>query len=279
MSEIDGLGVEGGKARSPTYPYISLDLAIERAKKIFSQVKDHAQTREVMARVYGKPVTSSATIQTFATLQQYGLIEAVGPGLLKRLKVSTPTIILSNPYAPEKDIAQAKRHCALHPKIFRELWGRFETADLHDDVILYYLTREREAETGGAVFTEKAAREVLRVYRATLAYAGLASSDKSEPVELGENGDDSQGEEVASVTAPASTPEPTAPAVARPQKTERAMVLTSDERVLQTGMLSPTSEYRVLVTGKVGVKEIEWLIKKLEMDKEILATKPDSLEN
>jgi hypothetical protein len=43
------------------------------------------------------------------------------------------------------------------------------------------------------------------------------------------------------------------------------------ERILQSGMLSKTASYRVIVTGSVGVAEIERLVKKIEMDKEILA--------
>ena len=46
------------------------------------------------------------------------------------------------------------------------------------------------------------------------------------------------------------------------------------ERVLQSGMLSKIAYYRVVVSGPVGVAEIERLVKKLEMDKEILADLP-----
>ena len=43
------------------------------------------------------------------------------------------------------------------------------------------------------------------------------------------------------------------------------------ERELTTGMLSKGASFRLIVTGAVGEKEIERLIKKLELDKEILA--------
>jgi hypothetical protein len=43
------------------------------------------------------------------------------------------------------------------------------------------------------------------------------------------------------------------------------------ERELTTGMLSKEASFRLVVGGAVGVKEIERLIKKLELDKEILA--------
>jgi hypothetical protein len=43
------------------------------------------------------------------------------------------------------------------------------------------------------------------------------------------------------------------------------------EHELTTGLLSKDASFRLIVSGVVGVKEIERLIKKLELDKEILA--------
>jgi hypothetical protein len=44
------------------------------------------------------------------------------------------------------------------------------------------------------------------------------------------------------------------------------------ERELTSGILSKDANFRLIVSGPVGVKEIERLIAKLELDKEILAT-------
>ena len=48
------------------------------------------------------------------------------------------------------------------------------------------------------------------------------------------------------------------------------------ERELTTGLLAKDASFRLIVTGNIGVKEIERLIKKLELDKEILADPDDS---
>lgn len=45
------------------------------------------------------------------------------------------------------------------------------------------------------------------------------------------------------------------------------------------GILSKTATFRVIVGEKIGVKEIERLIAKLEMDKEILADEDDEDQN
>jgi hypothetical protein len=43
------------------------------------------------------------------------------------------------------------------------------------------------------------------------------------------------------------------------------------ERELTTGLLSKGASFRLIVSGHIGGKEIERLIKKLTLDKEILA--------
>ena len=52
----------------------------------------------------------------------------------------------------------------------------------------------------------------------------------------------------------------------------------SGERELTTGLLSKDANFRLIVSGPLGVKEIERLIAKLELDKEILA-EADASEN
>jgi hypothetical protein len=50
------------------------------------------------------------------------------------------------------------------------------------------------------------------------------------------------------------------------------------ERELTSGLLSRVANFRLIVSGSIGVKEIETLIKKLEIDKEILADESEDAE-
>ena len=43
------------------------------------------------------------------------------------------------------------------------------------------------------------------------------------------------------------------------------------ERELATGLLSKDADFRLVVSGEIGVKEIKWLIRKLQLDLEILS--------
>jgi hypothetical protein len=51
--------------------------------------------------------------------------------------------------------------------------------------------------------------------------------------------------------------------------------IMAGERELTTGMLAKEASFRLIVTGNIGVKEIDLLIRKLELDKEILADQED----
>ena len=122
-------------------------------------------------------------------------------------------------------------------------------------------------------FSEDGAEKFLRVYDETIAYAGLSDSDKidpdpeEEPLEEPGEGEDREGD-----PPPFSAPRSTAPPA------QDKVRLMEGERELTTGLLSKEASFRLIVNGRIGVKEIEMLIKKLQLDKEILADEEQSGE-
>ena len=73
-------------------------------------------------------------------------------------------------------------------------------------------------------------------------------------------------------TKPVIPLKPANPAALVPQGKVNLM---AGERELTTGLLAKEASFRLIVSGKIGVKEIERLIQKLEIDKEILADQED----
>ena len=49
--------------------------------------------------------------------------------------------------------------------------------------------------------------------------------------------------------------------------------------IFTTGLLAKDASFRLIVTGKIGAKEIDRLIAKLQLDKEILAESDDDEAN
>jgi hypothetical protein len=78
---------------------------------------------------------------------------------------------------------------------------------------------------------------------------------------------DASTEEVVDAPVQPETKPPSPPA---PTK-EATVTVMEGERVLTTGLLSKDASFRLIVSGPIGVREIERLMKKLELDKEILA--------
>lgn len=94
---------------------------------------------------------------------------------------------------------------------------------------------------------------------ATISFAKLSDSDKIAPGLQNDLPED-EGED--------GDPPPPPPAQGK-------VKIMAGERELTTGLLSKDANFRLIVSGPVGVKEIERLIKKLELDKEILADQED----
>jgi hypothetical protein len=117
------------------------------------------------------------------------------------------------------------------------------------------------------------------VYDATIGYAGLADSDKTEGAEDGFEEGESEGD-----GADVATPDPAKRHRERlavddhPKLHKQKVVLMEGERELTTGLLSKGASFRLIVSGHIGEKEIDRLIQKLELDKEILA-EPDEPES
>lgn len=267
MTDTEQNPIKAPQHRSPAYPYIALDAALERAGKIYRQVHDMPQPREVIANAYGKPA-SSATLQTLATLSQYGLLENVNDNGVRKMRVTSVARELLHPHAPADKVAEARKSAALAPAIFSEMWERYgDSRKYGDGILLYYLTRDREREQGAA-FTEKAAKEVLRIYRATMDYAGLSGGDKNSTQEPDEEVAPADNSILTKRMDEGVAEQGEGPAAGSKQ---RSIEMATGERELQTGILSKGASYRVIVSGKIGVREIERLIAKLELDKEILA--------
>jgi hypothetical protein len=149
---------------------------------------------------------------------------------------------------------------ALRPKVIRKYWSAWGTERGSDGACL-----DRLMDDG---FSSNGARQFLKVYDETIAFAKLSTSDKLPSTDTE---DESEG---AGADLGRDPPPPPPPGGSKAK-------LMAGERELTTGLLSKEANFRLLVSGPVGVKEIERLIAKLELDKEILAEAdaPDDLSD
>lgn len=196
------------KPRSPSYPGIALDTAIERARTLYQHEHHHSAPINSILSHWGYNPKSSGGLIAIAALKKYGLIEdeGSGEGRLAKLSERALAIVEDNlPDSPERD--EAIRAAALAPKINAEVWKKF-SGDLPSDLtIQHFLVREKR-------FTQEAALHYIRLFRRTISFAKLDDS-----VNLSDNNEDIERESVdavarrGTVTAAAQVPQVTPTAI------------------------------------------------------------------
>jgi hypothetical protein len=247
--------------RSPAYPNIPLKAAIDRLVEFDAHFKRSPARPEKIGDAWG--IKGKAYVdRTAAALRYYGLLEYQGSGKER-------TIVLSDwgkaylRSAQDETKRTVIKKAALLPKQLAFFWTQWGTDRPADAACLDELLFTHK-------FTEAGARDFLKVYDATIAYAGLTTSDKPEHKLVGEPEDDEAEAAEQDVENPPPPPPPPPPG--------NKVKVMAGERELTTGMLAKEASFRLIVTGNIGVKEIERLIKKLELDKEILAESDDAQE-
>jgi|HubBroStandDraft_6_1064221.scaffolds.fasta_scaffold00050_121 hypothetical protein len=238
--------------RSPAYPNIPLKAAIERLVEFDAHFKRSPARPEKIGEAWG--IKGKAYVdRTTAALRYYGLLEYQGGGKDRYIVTSDwgKAYLRS---AQEETKQTVIKKAALLPKQIAFFWSQWGTDRPADAACLDDLMFKHK-------FGEAGARDFLKVYDATISYAGLTSSDKPDPIA----GARQPEEEDAGGEAQEEQNPPPPPPLGGKVK------VMAGERELTTGMLAKDASFRLIVSGNIGVKEIERLIQKLEIDKEILA--------
>lgn len=254
------------KDRSPSFPFIPLKTAIERMEAFEKKFGRHPAPAAKAGLAWDMKEKSSQADQTLAALKSFGLVSYEGLGAARHASLTEEG---RNYLRAQQDVIkkQILKVCALRPKIMRIFWATWGADRPPDEVALDQLVLKNGFSDGGA-------RNFLKVYDDTVAYAGLTDTDK---VDLGnDDAVDSDGGDAESTGRPGDPQRSTdAPPPLVPQGKAKIM---AGERELTTGLLAKDASFRLIVSGQIGVKEIERLIKKLELDKEILAEQDEADE-
>jgi hypothetical protein len=250
------------KERSPSFPFIGLTKALERARAVYANARRHEVRMMDLAAAWDLGVKSSGTLQTVAALLAYGLLEDQGTGETRKFKITDLAFKALEDQRPGQREA-ALVEAAMKPRLIAEYIEKWKDGRPADGICISELRIDRS-------FTDDGAKLFLKVFDDTSGFTKGTESDKvpdtTKPTDgqkAVENGDNAADKKVAA----RNDPIPPKPAV---KQTERR-ILMENERELTTGMLAKGAGFRLIVTGKIGVKEIERLIQKLEIDKEILA--------
>ncbi|MCC7426091.1 MAG: hypothetical protein IT557_04235 [Alphaproteobacteria bacterium] len=246
--------------RSPAFPYIGLDKALERTRVLFDKAKRFDVRVADIAIDWGLTPKSSATDRTVAALVAFGLAETAGAGDAKKIKISEAGWRIledARPGVKEELLAKA----AVKPKAiadYSERWRDGRPDDTHAISDLRF--------DGG--FTEDGARIFLRVFDETVKFASRdGGRDRSDTPAVGSiDVPNSEGSQVA--TLPATR---LGTIGASPTTRLGTIGTSAGEREWLRGSLARESTFRLLVTGIIGPKEVRNLIKMLEVQAAVLA--------
>jgi hypothetical protein len=155
------------KGRSPSFPGVALETAVQRARTVYDKLRQHQVPLKSFTDAWGfKTPTSGPASVTFAALKKYGLVEDEGSGDARVGQLTDLAVDIIMKPEPLSAIQQA----ALTPPINREMWDRFKADIPPEDALRYEFVVKRG-------FTENGFRDFIRVYRDTVAYARLGETD------------------------------------------------------------------------------------------------------
>ena len=178
--------------RSPLYPFITLEKAVERAKTLYDVIKKGPSRAVTVVGAWNYGPKSSGGLQTIAALKQFGMLADQGVGEGRRLALTELGLRLALG-SEEAAHREAMQRAALNPTIHSELWSKWERELPGDAVIRDYLVFDRK-------FNPTGAKELIREYRDTLAFSGLIDCGMDSF-----SGEDKPGEEVPPMDAPPIT--------------------------------------------------------------------------
>jgi hypothetical protein len=246
--------------RSPSYPFVSLSRALDRARALFKTAGTEEVSFEGLASAFGYGSRSSGLLQTASALGQFGLLSTAGSGKARKFQLTPEALrLVGEPDVRPAESRAALQRIALRPKVFSELASQFSGKRATDAELMSYLTRGREA--GELPFTQQGANDVVRKFKETIGFAGL---------DLGSHAaDKDKGHQPVAIAKQPSTLSATQADPSRLRPGVETVI--SDGRIFQEGILGPDTIYCIIVRGKLGAKELGRLIAKLEFDKLILS--------
>lgn len=260
--------------RSPSYPSGSLSEAVAQVRKIETAYRLSPVDREAGAKLIGYSGLSGPANQTLAALAQYGLVERAGKGEM-RVTHRAQAILHPNSEAEKR---RALVEAAFAPQLFQELRERWPNMIPPEEGVITYLNRQG--------FNQSAIKPAARAYLQTLSFleeagaseshgasgggsaeSGLSAGEQGEQrLELGQGGVRAVIEQAAAE----ATNEPGFFAGGFLEEQFRAPRAQDGETEWMRNQLGSATKVRLLVSGDMGPREINKLIKLLRAQRDVL---------
>ncbi len=144
------------KERSPNFPFISLEMALGRARQFYEEEKRGSAPFQVAAEHWHYSSSSSGALQTAAALKSYGLMIDEGSGSARKLKLTELALRILLDNRPEsEDRERFKRQAALTPNVAADVYEKWNGELPSDANLNHYLVLELGFKEATALRTSK----------------------------------------------------------------------------------------------------------------------------
>jgi hypothetical protein len=150
------------KVRSPSFPFIGLREALDRARAFYEAEQRNAARAEVAAAHWGYSAKSSGGKQTIAALRAFGLLE--GDSLVKLSGRGLRLVLDEREGSEERE--RLLQQAALMPPVHARLWERYGAELPSAQTLRLWLILDEG-------FNENSVADFLSEYRETLEHAKL----------------------------------------------------------------------------------------------------------
>ena len=187
--DIDESENKRTRTRSPAYPGIGLEDAINKAKVLWEKEHRHAVHESVVAKHWGYTSGGSQMLICVSAMLKYGLISAEGKAKERQIKLTEKAveILLTDDIAKK---VLAIKQVALSPDLNKDLWIKYGGSLPSDDSLKSILLIEKQFNPG-------AVGDYLKIFRDTISFAKLTQDDKLDEISgqliISINKDDGKG--------------------------------------------------------------------------------------
>jgi hypothetical protein len=240
------------KDRSPNFPFIALEGALQRAQQFYAKEKRGAAPFKAAVDHWGYSALSSGGIQTVAALKSYGLMSDEGSGPQRTVRLTDLALrILLDQRPGSAERAAFIREAALNPNVAAEVYSKWEGELPSDTTLHHYLVFDR-------AFSEESARKVAKILFINHNFAGLAASGVQLP--RSEVNEDMTMERTSVGRETTSEPFSFMPQMAAP---------ASKGEEIANIRVSKICTIRLIASGPYSRQSIESLVKQLQLGLEL----------
>ena len=185
------------KTRSPIYPIVGLNTAIDKLKDFYAIEGQNIVKREDALKAMGYSGISGQSMQMLATLTQYDLLEKAGTGEIKIADTGLAIIVGTN---EEKE--QSILIAAQNPPIFKEILNQFSSNKPSERSLMSFLIQRKPKG-----YIHRSAEKITKSFFETIELANLYKTEYNKQESEYNNNDDNEKKEKINKDIPPMNPD------------------------------------------------------------------------